>query len=745
MEEDDEDSDDAGESDNDDGESANGDEAEDKNDNVNDGNLDKNDGKSDSDDNDEDKNKSKNDDDDKNQNKKYAFAIFPSAVEEESWRSATVTTRERAMWAFMDAITDKPEWARKVFDDKIVAKWYAELRAQQGGDPSPDAAFWNREPAAWPAPDRAEGETHVDWARDAYSVPSVATRAHPFPWNRGFSDVMFAWCVRELRDKARVFERTGIVSALESSAAVFKSDSVVPESLREKLCAQAARLEDVPEAERDWHPGSDNRVLDLVHPSLFPLVYGRTRGFTDRVIASPDAALALVGAGEVIGETPHEPTREEYKAMLLKHMSPDAARDPAPAWERFNARLDRVVAGAEVLPGMGRPHLSKAFQWLPAEVELADGPGGPQARFASYINNLHPKEYRELYGVCGDVLSRVLPMLDAAYARPMSWDRERWAEDPRKRINAMATTRECSTPAVCGDYCSADNMPTDEDGGDSDSDSDAEDEWEKMEAWYDQTHPVVQPNPSLREYAFPGVSEYKTSGLFSGARRLQVIVKMANIHLTPEDPAYPGGGWHLEGLHNERIAATALYYYDVSNISESRLALRTNGNGEGEEGLTVEFTYDQNDHAGPEQYFDIDTDWDAGAIMDHGSVSARQGRVLVFPNTYQHRVEPFALADRSRPGHRKILAFFLVDPATPVVSTHNVPPQQAHWGHGGRGALQSRLPEELVRQVLSDVHCPYDLETAKRIRLEFMAERSAAQEQAETEMKRVAGWSFCEH
>ena len=35
-------------------------------------------------------------------------------------------------------------------------------------------------------------------------------------------------------------------------------------------------LEDVPDAEKDRHSGSDNRVLDLVHPSLYPIVYGRT-------------------------------------------------------------------------------------------------------------------------------------------------------------------------------------------------------------------------------------------------------------------------------------------------------------------------------------------------------------------------------------------------------------------------------------------------------------------------------------
>jgi hypothetical protein len=56
---------------------------------------------------------------------------------------------------------------------------------------------------------------------------------------------------------------------------------------------------------------------------------------------------------------------------------------------------------------------------------------------------------------------------------------------------------------------------------------------------------------------------------------IQVIVKLANIHLTPSNPTYAGGSWHIEGKLNERICATSLYYYDNTNITESHLAFRT--------------------------------------------------------------------------------------------------------------------------------------------------------------------------
>jgi len=44
--------------------------------------------------------------------------------------------------------------------------------------------------------------------------------------------------------------------------------------------------------------------------------------------------------------------------------------------------------------------------------------------------------------------------------------------------------------------------------------------------------------------------------------------------LSPEKPSYDGGSWHVEGQLNEQICASALYYYDCENITESHLAFR---------------------------------------------------------------------------------------------------------------------------------------------------------------------------
>ena len=45
----------------------------------------------------------------------------------------------------------------------------------------------------------------------------------------------------------------------------------------------------------------------------------------------------------------------------------------------------------------------------------------------------------------------------------------------------------------------------------------------------------------------------------------------------------------------------------------------------------------------------------------------------------QRRISSFSLADRTRPGHRRFIALWLVDPEQRIISTANVPPQQQDW------------------------------------------------------------------
>jgi hypothetical protein len=107
---------------------------------------------------------------------------------------------------------------------------------------------------------------------------------------------------------------------------------------------------------------------------------------------------------------------------------------------------------------------------------------------------------------------------------------------------------------------------------------------EHFHEWRIQHRVLIRPEP--REYVplaqklgRPGArqvdlrKDFRQSGL-------QIIFKLASIHLTPEKPEYDGGTWHVEGALNEHICATALYYYDQENITDCYLSFRQSINRE---------------------------------------------------------------------------------------------------------------------------------------------------------------------
>jgi Protein of unknown function (DUF4246) len=106
-----------------------------------------------------------------------------------------------------------------------------------------------------------------------------------------------------------------------------------------------------------------------------------------------------------------------------------------------------------------------------------------------------------------------------------------------------------------------------------------------------------------------------------------------------------------------------------------------------------------------------------------------QNTCIAFPNIYQHQVQPFRLRDRTKPGHRKILVIFLVDPTIRVPSATNVGPQQYDMildtlRNVGPNSYLARLPLELLDIIASMVEGVITREEAEKYRLELMAERT---------------------
>jgi len=210
---------------------------------------------------------------------------------------------------------------------------------------------------------------------------------------------------------------------------------------------------------------------------------------------------------------------------------------------------------------------------------------------------------------------------------------------------------------------------------------------------------------------------------------LQIIVKMASIELTPDKPSYPGGNWHLEGQLNEQIVGTALYYLDSENITSNRISFRMSTDAE-----LIEMEYDvpQSQFTWLESVYGTNLG-DGSAFQNYGSVETKQGRLLAFPNVFQHRATPFELRDKTKPGHRKFVALWLVDPLVRVITTANVPPQQPDWAEGPAPDVD-----------LDRKQWPMTREEAIKHRDALMVERGMSQK-ANEDAWYERSYCFCEH
>jgi len=99
---------------------------------------------------------------------------------------------------------------------------------------------------------------------------------------------------------------------------------------------------------------------------------------------------------------------------------------------------------------------------------------------------------------------------------------------------------------------------------------------------------------------------------------------------------------------------------------------------------------------------------------------------------YQHKVEPFQLADPTKPGRRTIVAFFLCDPSYTVPSTSIVPPQQIGWlQHLLHGTSSTKSPlldlptevKDRIVEILVEDGAIMDRRAAEEVRAALMQER----------------------
>lgn len=180
---------------------------------------------------------------------------------------------------------------------------------------------------------------------------------------------------------------------------------------------------------------------------------------------------------------------------------------------------------------------------------------------------------------------------------------------------------------------------------------------------------------------------------------------MRTVELTPESPTLSEVPWHVEGNMNEHIVGTAIYCLESENVSTSSLSFRMETRADQYE---LAERMSQGGSGWAEQAYGVGLDESSGSmrVQKYGSVEVKEGRLLSFPNVFHTHLSGCGLVDKTRPGRQKFVTLWLVDPLTRIISTANVPPQQADWwlrrAFGEAGPSQGSIPPEIAQLVLEN-------------------------------------------
>lgn len=642
---------------------------------------------------------------------------FPEFATDLEWDNMRATAREVAMVGLVNEITDRPDWHRRIFNEDYV----------------------------------------VELAQFAYEYDDL------------ISEKAWAWCLQELRFKARRFEETGRVAALDVGSGVCKVDSLVSERTK----AQIQEGLDLIRRTREGS-SSDGQAQQLIDPSLYPLVFGKT---------------PILLNGGIVGLEKLDAVYTQVQPMPIPTIS--GQRCPFPR-DVVSHRLEIKAEYSSISTQLCYTTLS---QWLPCEVDIAvrDDESDEKsivARITSYINNLHPKLHASLYSALEDLIALAIPAWNETIVRgdgssPMristfgahrtevalpSWWEE-FAEYHRTVVQASSREKPVYNK-MSPEYRrfhrliqefldlpevrpGARNRPHDAGPEDWENNLDA-----AIKAKFSRMT-TDHPEPGI-SYSFEDWTQGRIGRLVVDARNwpeewqvdytlkhlaledrfreqgLQIVVKATSIELSPDalngQNVFSGDcEWQAgAGPLNERITATALFVVEATNITSTTMEFR-------QPAWLSEDTHHAEEDAFP-IVFGFPGGWntyDRGPVFQPiGAITLRTGRFITFPVTTHSRLSRFELQDQTRAGRLSLIYLYLVDPNWRIVSTRNVPPQQSQQRPENMNNdlvetfnrfLRDRLPQELVDQVsdeLVDWGPPSD--EAREIKMRTDQERALA-------------------
>ncbi|KAJ1734278.1 hypothetical protein LPJ61_001155 [Coemansia biformis] len=393
------------------------------------------------------------------------------------------------------------------------------------------------------------------------------------------------------------------------------------------------------ENEKDGDDTDCGQVKYMVDPSMYPLIYCASTLMQSR-IRSPSAATRL----RMFGRSPGSPrdwnlelcgggggssSNSSSYGNSSNSSSCVSISSPASASSTGGGTGDKYsMYSLPVAPDWA---VSPDYCWLPTEFQL-DRYG--RTTVSSYINNLSPAKYTGLYSTIEKVFSAMVPLLEQV-------------------LTDLAHPRKLHAPCALSKWWSAS----------SDNDSVGHMPHQRRKAWNRFRTQLKDPLPNPRAAPTRPIIPYTLWG-----HRLQAIVEMSDIVLSPESPEH-NGQWKVDGMANERIIATGILHFAAENIDHCTIGFR--------EPVQAAIDYDSNSSEAMHRIYGLAPEEGRPYMVSRpvGEVSVAAGSCIVYPNTYQHRMQA-KLTDPTRPGSLKRLVFYFVDPSTRIPSTELVPPQQ---------------------------------------------------------------------
>ncbi|GKZ64213.1 hypothetical protein AnigIFM50267_003675 [Aspergillus niger] len=652
----------------------------------------------------------------------YEFEIgqrFTHGAWENSERKPfRLTAPEVHMLRLMERITDIENWDQGVFDEHTLAKWHAQ--------------------ATFCADHDSDMDQNVD-------MDLITTRT-------------WLWCVAELQDKARAFHDTGHVVVLDSDSGVCKVDRVVTGALVHQLQDALSQL-----------PKCSTH--DLVDPSLNMLIYGRTTVLSDggRVpLGNISNLFPPSDRGQTAPVPDHPLTKIGPFPQVFSHSS-DKAK-----CQQFSSCYQWLPCDVEFAESSGtavriksyinnlHPVNIKAYASLEKLISLAIAPwndvlvkgvqGRTPRRIHTYgVSNSEKPPWAEYPP------KDLLPVVWNRKITRRAWSPEEWeshcdkVKDYLRLPDVDAKYRvfppEPDDPPQTKDLL--DLMTPEMWASPQSVERIVRAKWRRLHRFsypepgvsytYEDWKAGKTANPIFGPWEWEGKYEtlhnhdYYSVSLEEQFRQqgLQVIVRVFSIDLTANEPHYTGDQeFHVDGMLNEHIVATAHFCYSSENITESRISYQQNDDltlhGHQPDPLCIYKLY------GTPPCPAVGEEPEALNLQTLGSVAITSGRLLAWSNTLRYKKHPFSLLDPSRPGHQRCVVLWLVDPHYRICSTANVPPQQHDWWRNAvlaNSTFLSTLPKELVDMVMNETGSwPMHLSEALEYKKKSDAEREKAHE-----------------